>query len=226
MKSWLKAESYEDVGKFYDPKYAKNGLENFKADREWIIRLIEQYGGKIDQSKNVLDAGCGHGEFISALKGVPVCLGIDVSHEALKLATARNVENSIFLQMAIEEITTGLQNHFDVVTCLGALEHCTDIVNCFKVLLLTVKSGGILFLQMPLYYEGVMESLEAEENKKTNERFASMEEWIELFRPIAEIHAKLVYSAIVGQDAVLIYKKDNFYDSAKKIDKILEEVGR
>lgn len=207
MKEWLKAESHEDVGKFYDPKYAKNGLENFKADREWIIRLIEHYGGKIDQSKNVLDAGCGHGEFISALRGVPVCLGIDVSHEALKLATGRNVENAIFLQMAIEEITTGLQNHFDVVTCLGALEHCTDIINCFKVLLLTVKSGGILFLQMPLDYEGVIKNLEMEENQKTNERFASMEEWIELFKGISDINSDLIYSGVVGQDAVLIYKR-------------------
>lgn len=223
MKEWLKAESFEDVAKFYDPKYIKNGIENFKADREWIVQLIEKHGGKIDTSKNVLDAGCGHGEFIAALKGVPVCLGIDVSHEALRLATDRNIENTIFIQMAIEEITSGLQDHFDVVTCLGALEHCKDIVGCFKVLLLTVKKSGILFLQMPLYYEGVMDSLNQESNQKTNERFASMEEWIELFKPIADIHSRLVYSGIVGQDAVLIYKKDDFYDGAKKIDKILEE---
>ena len=85
------------------------------------------------------------------------------------------------------------------------------------------RGGGVLFIQMPLDYEGVMEGIEAEPNQKTNERFASIDEWIELFNPVAEIFGKLVHSEVVEHDAVLIYKKDSFYEGADKIDEILGE---
>jgi 2-polyprenyl-3-methyl-5-hydroxy-6-metoxy-1,4-benzoquinol methylase len=81
--------------------------------------------------KSVLDAGCGSGENLAALaaSGEFNLTGVDVSQEALRLASAR-VPSARLLQLDIQ--CAALPELFDLVMSVQVVEHLPDDVAAFK----------------------------------------------------------------------------------------------
>lgn len=181
MIEWLKAESPADVGKFYDAKYETDGCEALSRGH-WkdIIDMLRLHGGPLDRKKRLLEAGCGHGQFLSAVCDDVDCVGIDVSATAVRLAHERLGEDAEIINMAMEDLG-GLFGQFDYVVSFGAIEHTMDPQRCFQNLFNILKPGGVLLVTVPLEFEDSLRYIRGEKNQKTNERFATAGEWLDYF---------------------------------------------
>ena len=181
MIEWLKAESPYDVGRFYDAKYARDGAQALSRGYwEDMISMIRLHGGPFDQKKRLLDAGCGHGQFLSEVCDDLECVGIDVSAKAVGLAEERLGENAEIINMAMENLGV-LFSEFDYIVSFGAIEHTMNPKRCFDNLMCLLKPEGIILITVPLEFEDPLRYIRGEENQKTNERFATVNEWLDYF---------------------------------------------
>lgn len=181
MKEWLKAESPADVAKFYDSKYATDGT-NALTRGHWkdIIDMLIAYGGPFSRKKRLLEAGCGHGEFLAEVCDDLECVGIDVSSVATRLAQARLGEDATIVHMPMEELGEPF-GIFDYVVSFGAIEHTMDPKKCFGTLFNLLRPGGVMIVTVPLDFEDSLRYIRGEANQKTNERFANALEWLDYF---------------------------------------------
>lgn len=183
MKEWLKAASPEDVGKFYDDQYSRDGFDALSKGRwiEIVEKLIEK-GGAFSKRKRLLEAGCGHGQFLSEVCDDLECVGIDVSAEAIKLARERLGEDAVLINGPMEDLPDRWNlGVFDYVVSFGALEHTMNPKKCFDNLLAMTKPGGIVFVIVPLEFEDCFKYIRDEKIQSTNERFAGPLEWLDYF---------------------------------------------
>lgn len=99
-----------------------------------------------NKNKNILDIGCGTGDFLSfCSENGWVSRGVEVDKEARSLANERNntaVEKSI--DFIIEK-----KEKFDVITLWHVLEHIYDINQYLKKIKLLLKDGGHVILGLP-----------------------------------------------------------------------------
>lgn len=198
-----KAGTFKDVGKFYDSKYAQSGYGAFSnADRKAYIDLLERFGGLFSPDRCLLDAGCGHGEFLECCKEISR-YGVDASTVAVHLAQNRFHGRASIIHCDMETLydVFGNKPFFDYIACLGAIEHTMRPLQSFNSMFDILKPGGVLLILVPLEFEDCLYQLRQEPNQNTNERFASAEEWIKYFVRQPHFHCQ------IGQDIALIYKK-------------------
>lgn len=81
--------------------------------------------------KSVLDAGCGSGENLAALARLAryELAGVDISEEALKLASQR-VPSARLIQLDVQR--EALPERFDLVMSIQVVEHLLDDVAAFR----------------------------------------------------------------------------------------------
>lgn len=185
MKEWLKARSFEDVGRFYDDHYLKDGAESFKEDRTQVIELLRRFrlpaGSDFSFEHRMLDAGCGNGQMIEQLCDKMECVGIEVSRAAYLIARNKLGSRAVIKQMPIEEIEGHWEGMFDFITCLGVLEHTMDPKACHGILMRCLRPGGLLIATVPIEFDDCFMYIRAEANQRTNERFATIDEWLDYF---------------------------------------------
>ena len=127
---------------------------NRNADEEMGWRL-KSLGITPDdyRSKNVLDMGCGTGEYALwyAKEGAGKVTGIDLSDGSLAIARERKKEgdfgNAEFLKM--DALTCGLPDDtFDYSYSVGVLHHTGDPFRGFEHLVRVTKPGGIVVVSL------------------------------------------------------------------------------
>lgn len=206
------ATSHKDVGAFYNAKYKEAGFEAFSnKDRRVYLDLLEKFGGSFLTGKSVLDAGCGHGEFLECFPVFMRRVGLDASSEAVELAKKRfshDISATIIEcdMEAIDEVF-GVWEAFDYISCLGAIEHTMNPKKAFQKMMHLLNPGGVLLILVPLEFEDCLGQLRNEPNQVTNERFASMGEWISYFGE-TPTHYETIGDG-QSKDVALIYKKEN-----------------
>jgi SAM-dependent methyltransferase len=99
--------------------------------------------------KRVLDAGCGvgWGSELLRLAGASSVVGLDSSEEALADARHRAPECE-FVPGNLEKLPFP-DGEFDVVVCIEALEHTSDIDGTLDELARVVRSDGVLLVSSP-----------------------------------------------------------------------------
>lgn len=104
-------------------------------------KMIEKY----IQSGNILDFGCGVGQFLSAMqnKGF-IADGIEINQVAREIAS-RKINKP--LKSSIEDIKG--KKIYDVITAWHVLEHVDDINQTLQNLRKKLKKEGYLFVAMP-----------------------------------------------------------------------------
>jgi SAM-dependent methyltransferase len=98
----------------------------------------------------ILDAGCGTGAMLSHLTPYGGVVGVDVSPEAIRLATSRQVEGCELVQSSVTDLpfddeVFDLVTSFDVICCID--EHGLAFTELSRVL----KPGGRVILNLPAY---------------------------------------------------------------------------
>lgn len=186
MKEWLRAQNPQDVAAFYDAKYRKDGYGAFKAGhgpRQKILDLLEHFAGTLDEKKNFLDAGCGNGEFLDfiARQRKLHVFGIDITPTAVHLASTLLSERGTVCEFDIAGAALSYPQHFNYITCLGAIEHTMDPRISFESLYKMLRVSGVLLITVPIEFDGCLTHIQAENNQDTNERFATIDEWRAIF---------------------------------------------
>ena len=117
-----KPVSHSDVKHFYDTEY--HSRPGRRAGIPWHMRSIARRLGPLE-GKAVLDVACGTGGWLSELaaRGAEVA-GVDISSQAVEICRWRLPDADI--REGIAEDLPFDSGCFDLVTCLGSLEHFLD----------------------------------------------------------------------------------------------------
>lgn len=137
----------EEIREFYDSVYhagASAGEE--KSMRRHYLGLFRRLQLRKDQQ--LLDVACGTGGWMSLCSemGLQVA-GVDLSRRAIEACALAMPEGEFYAQPA--ESLPFDSGRFDVVTCLGSLEHFVDPVASLREMLRVAKPDAIFVILVP-----------------------------------------------------------------------------
>ena len=136
---------YDKNAQQFSESRMKNNAVAFYTKKS-VKLFLEMTTPKMDSS--VIDIGCGPGTHLSLLeeKGFVNLYGIDASTNMIRLADESNQKEGIFLQADAERLPFR-DDCFDIVMCLGTLEH---LDNADKALSEMVRiSKNKVFINVP-----------------------------------------------------------------------------
>ncbi len=135
---------YEKIRDFYDNTYYKSPGEKSVATAHHL-RLVKRLGVKAGDE--VLDVACGAGGWLSACKqaGANVS-GVDISAQAINVCKS-SLPGNFFVTPA--EQLPFADATFDVVTCLGSLEHFIDPDAALKEMCRVAKASAQFTILVP-----------------------------------------------------------------------------
>jgi len=143
-ESWDSLFSNKKFIKQYD---MQSRLETYKE----VIRLLDSYK-VFDNVTNMIDFGCGTGQFIAAvLKEHPEieCTGTDFSLESIEICKRMNISVNFYVS-DIYTIRNDIEKKYDLVVCSEVLEHLTAPEKALKNLLeLLAPNTGKLVITVP-----------------------------------------------------------------------------
>jgi len=109
------------------------------------LKLINSFNIK---EKNLLDVGCGTGDFLKVAKDNNWnVLGVEPNLEARTIAN-KKTENSVF---DIEQLLKFKKHSFDVITLWHVLEHLSKLEQHITILESLLKPNGRLVIAVPNY---------------------------------------------------------------------------
>lgn len=136
---------HREVAKFYDEVYFRNASGKAKPSRH-LLRLATLLD--IRPAQRVLDIACGTGDWldVALAKGLDVA-GIDISSRAIEVCRERMPSGKFHVGPA--ENLPFEDGCFDLVTCLGSLEHFLDQPAALLEMKRVVKTRGRLVILVP-----------------------------------------------------------------------------
>jgi len=113
-----------------------------------LLDQLEKYNMK-SRHLNILDAGCGTGKALELAGSYGNLYGIDISSEAIKFARLRDKESRL-LQGDVSRLPFK-NGAFDVLIGLDVLYTVDDDVKALKEFCRSLKTSGLLMLNLPSY---------------------------------------------------------------------------
>jgi len=152
-------DKFKQIRDYYDQDYYSFEPPLRSRALPWHSRLIARRLGPV-AGKTVLDVACGRGEWLQCLhsKGARVS-GIDLSERAIGICRRQMPEGDFHCGPA--ETLPFESGSFDIVSCLGSLEHFLDKPQALRemvrvgrphaVFLILVPNAGFLTRRLGLY---------------------------------------------------------------------------
>lgn len=149
----------EDLSKYYESKDYISHTDSSKTLIEKIYQIAKNYAinKKVklvnsfvkNKEKNILDVGCGTGDFLIACKNNHWNItGVEPNKNAIEILNNKKLTASNFYH-SIEEIES--KNVFDVITLWHVLEHIPNLEYYIITLKELLKPNGILIIAVPNY---------------------------------------------------------------------------
>jgi SAM-dependent methyltransferase len=171
--------THAQIQKFYDEIYYRDAKAAVTTPGH-LRRLARRLG--IDAGQKVLDVACGAGDWLlAAQERGALTAGIDLSHKAITLCRARLPDGAFHVGPA--ERLPFADGEFDLVTCLGSLEHFLDPQAALQEMrrvacadarfVLLVPNTGFLTHRLGLY-RGTWQNA-------VIERARDLDEWLSIF---------------------------------------------
>jgi len=134
-----------EIRSFYDSIYYKSAKPSTTVSRH-LRRLARKIG--IQKNQQVLDVACGAGEWLLACKELGAATnGVDLSEKAITVCKTALLQGKFYSTPA--ESLPFEDNRFDVVTCLGSLEHFVDPSKALKEMVRVAKNDATFLLLVP-----------------------------------------------------------------------------
>jgi ubiquinone/menaquinone biosynthesis C-methylase UbiE len=142
--------TYEDLTRWYDAQYRANGTwESNGQYTQVLIDLLRQAGLTAANRKTLLDIACGGAFFLEySQASFKQVFGCDISRVGLDEARARCPQ--LKLCEANGEFLPFHNQAFDIVTCLGSLEHFLNPSQALVEMRRILKPGGIIMILVPI----------------------------------------------------------------------------
>lgn len=139
----MNPDGRSDVGEYYERRYASTRETAFPRDR---TRYRAWFGQLLDPARppaSVLDFGCGVGFVCSELLDAGYeTVGVDISRSAVETAAAREPRGT-FLHLPAGDPLPFPDSSFDLVTCLGVIEHVPEPASTIAELRRVVRPDGL-----------------------------------------------------------------------------------
>ena len=169
----------KNITQYYDSIYYENANKNVSVSNH-LRRLAVRIG--IQPGQRVLDVACGKGEWLLAVqeRGA-IAIGIDLSAVAIDICKLHMPSENFVVGPA--EALPFEDGTFDVISCLGSLEHFIDPLSALQEMVRVSREGarfvllvlidGFLLRRLGLY-KGTRQTAAREEVR-------SLGEWQRLF---------------------------------------------
>lgn len=163
---------------YYDQRFIEDGLDTFRRKDAY-----KPFVGMIPKAGKLLDVGCGNGYLLKIAEenGLDP-YGIDISREAVRLCS-NLLSNGVVKQASATDIPVQ-NNEFDIITCLGTLEHIptpedalSEIKRVAKgdaTILFLVPNKNFIFWKLNPFRDGT-------EQQEAYEILRTYDEWCALF---------------------------------------------
>jgi SAM-dependent methyltransferase len=138
----MQIDEYENMFLLEDSYWWYRGLHRILLDQ------LDKYGIK-SRHLNILDAGCGTGKILELAGNYGNLYGIDISMEAIKFAGSRD-KGFILSQGDVSQLPFK-NNSFDALVSLDVLYTVNDDIKALKEFHRTLKTSGLLILNLPSY---------------------------------------------------------------------------
>ena len=169
---------HEEIKSFYDTVYYKNASVAVSTSNH-LRRLARKF---VTPGLQVLDVACGTGEWLLAAteRGAEPS-GIDLSTKAISICQQNMPEGEFHIGPG--ESLPFKDNRFDLITCLGSLEHFLDPVAAVKEMVRVSKGDAKFIILVPNadfltrrlgLYKGTYQTAAREEVR-------TLEEWDTIF---------------------------------------------
>jgi ubiquinone/menaquinone biosynthesis C-methylase UbiE len=146
-ESILQTTDHRKVAEFYDNVYYKDATSQAGHDPSGhLYKLAGRIGVK--PGDQVLDIACGTGDWLKVIaerNGAPS--GIDISNEAIRVCRQR-LKGGTF-EVGVAERLPFADNSFDIVTCLGSLEHFLDQAAALREMVRVAKHNALVIILVP-----------------------------------------------------------------------------
>lgn len=140
-----KNSELEQMKSFYDDVYYANANKPLQASAH-LHRLARKIG--ISPDDVVLDIACGLGEWLHACTVVGANVhGVDLSERAIEYCNAK-LPDGTFHAVPAENLPYDVAK-FDVVSCLGSLEHFVEPVVALKEMARVARSDARFLILVP-----------------------------------------------------------------------------
>ena len=169
----------ENIKEFYDNKYydQKNDLNKIPSHYKRLAKSL-----KISPTQKILDVACGTGEWLKACNdnGANV-YGVDLSEKAINLCGKR-IPQGNFYQHSAEELPFEDES-FNLVSCLGALEHFVDPEKALKEIVRVAQKEAKILLLVPNanFLTRRLKLFAGTYQVEAKEEVLSLQEWKEFF---------------------------------------------
>jgi 2-polyprenyl-3-methyl-5-hydroxy-6-metoxy-1,4-benzoquinol methylase len=172
-------ERLSELRSFYDSKYYRQIRPSTSVPR-YLRRLAYKLG--IKENLQVLDVACGTGSWLLACqeRGAATS-GVDLSEKAIAACKAIMPAGE-FHSTSAEKLPFG-DKRFDVVTCLGALEHFVDPHSALMEMARVAKNDAYLLLLVPNadFLTRRLGLFSGTHQTDAKEEVRTLDEWQELF---------------------------------------------
>ena len=138
-------DALENIRTYYNDVYHRNHRINRVISRhhKGLLRKLA-----VSDKDSVLDVGCGTGEWLLACRNNgAIPYGIDLSGKAIAICREAMPAGFFFDQPA--ESFPFKNNYFDLITCLGSLEHFIDALASLKEMVRVAKSDARIVILVP-----------------------------------------------------------------------------
>ncbi|MDR2678402.1 MAG: class I SAM-dependent methyltransferase [Zoogloeaceae bacterium] len=141
--------SHDTIRDFYDSEYYSNLEIQGEGRLPWHCKMVGRRIGDVT-GKQVLDIACGTGEWLGFFRyrGAAAVAGIDLSRKAIDVCTRRLPGGEFHCGPA--ESLPFADQRFDVITCMGALEHFLDKPRALDEMRRVAKPDAVFLILVPI----------------------------------------------------------------------------
>jgi len=136
---------HSDIRKYYNQSYYKNADDKY-IGKSHFCRLARKIS--LSEGEKLLDVACGTGVWLRVAQwsGASVT-GIDISNVAVDIC--RNALPDAEVVVGVAEELPWPSSTFDIVTCLGSLEHFLNKRAALGEIVRVSKQGGRVLILVP-----------------------------------------------------------------------------
>lgn len=171
----------EQIKDYYNEVYHGGGSVGNPGMTAYYRRLAAKIA--IKPGQRVLDVGCGTGEWLDACSEIGARVhGIDLSAKALEIA-ARRMPDGVFHEQPADHFPYP-ENYFDVITCLGSLEHFMDQQASLREIVRVAGPGSRILILVPNrdFLTRRLGLFSGTDQVNAREVVLTIQEWEKLFR--------------------------------------------